>query len=300
MRVFVTGATSFVGSAVVQELLGAGHQVLGLACSEAAAKALRAVGAEVQPGTLADRDGWRRGVEAADGVIHTAGQPDLANCQVNVNALADWTAVKSLGAMLAGSDRPLVVSSTLDVLAPGRLAQESDQPATGSAAFHSASERAADAVAAGGVRVSVVRLPPAVHGPGAGGFVPALIQLARTTGVSVYPGAGDNHWPAVHRLDVARLFRLALEQAPAPGTRLHGVAEEGVAFRALAEAIGQRLRLPVVSQPAEAAAAHFGWLAPFAALDLRASSQQTQQRLGWCPERPGLLADLVGDTCFSR
>ncbi len=298
MRIFVTGATGFVGSAVVQELLGAGHQVLGLACSEAAAKALRAMGAEVQPGALADRDGWRRGVEAADGVIHTACPPDLANGQVN--ALADWTAVKSLGAMLAGSDRPLVVSSTLDVLVPGRLARENDQPAAGHAAFQAASERAADAVAADGVRVSVVRLPPVVYGHGAGGFVPALIQLARTTGVSVYPGAGDNHWPAVHRLDVARLFRLALEQAPAPGTRLHAVAEEGVAFRTLAEAIGQRLQLPVVSQPTEAAAAHFGWLAPFAALDLRASSQQTQRRLGWCPERPGLLADLVGDTCFSR
>ena len=296
MRVFVTGATGFVGAAVVQELLGAGHRVLGLARSEAAAQALAAAGAEVHRGDIEDLDSLRRGAEAADGIIHTAFNHDFT--KFKANSEADRRAVKALGAALAGSERPLVITSAIGLLGRGQLVTEADRPPAGSPNPRVASEEAADEVAANGVRISVVRLSPSVHGDGDHAFVPTLIRLARAHGVSVYQGDGGNHWPAVHRFDAARLYRLALEHAPAAGTRFHGVAEEGIAFRELAEAIGQRLSVPVVSKSPEEAAAHFGAFAHFAALDIRASSAQTRQRLGWQPTQPGLLADLQGESYF--
>lgn len=296
MRVFVTGATGFVGAAVVQELLGAGHRVLGLARSEAAAQALAAAGAEVQRGDIEDLDSLRRGAEAADGIIHTAFNHDFT--KFKANSEADRRAVKALGAALAGSERPLVITSAIGLLGRGQLVTEADRPPAGSPNPRVASEEAADEVAANGVRISVVRLSPSVHGDGDHAFVPTLIRLARAHGVSVYQGDGGNHWPAVHRFDAARLYRLALEHAPAAGTRFHGVAEEGIAFRELAKAIGQRLSVPVVSKSPEEAAAHFGAFAHFAALDIRASSAQTRQQLGWQPTQPGLLADLQGESYF--
>ena len=296
MRVFVTGATGFVGSAVVQELLGAGHQVLGLARSEPAARALAAAGAQVHHGDVEDLDSLRRGAELADGVIHTAFNHDFS--RFKANSEADRRAVKALGAALAGSDRPLLITSAIGLLGRGQLVTEEDRPPAGSPNPRVASEEAADEVAARGGRVAVVRLPPSVHGPGDHAFVPTLIRLAREKGLSVYQDHGDNHWPAVHRLDAARLYRLALEQGPAAGTRFHGVAEEGLAFRELAEVIGQRLQVPVVSKSAEEAAAHFGAFAHFAAMDIRASSVRTQQQLGWQPTQPGLLADLQGESYF--
>ena len=296
MRVFVTGATGFIGSAVVQELLGAGHQVLGFARSDESARRLTALGAAVQRGTLDDFDSLRRGAEAADGVIHTAFIHDFANFKAN--AELDRSVIKALGAALAGSSCPLVVSSALAVLAPSQLAVETASAAA-SPNPRVASEEAADTVAATGVRVSVVRLPPSVHGDGDSGFVPTLIKIARSTGVAAYPGDGQNHWPAGHRLDVAWLFRLALEQAATPGTRWHGSVEEGIAFRDIAEVIGHHLNVPVVSQTPEEAATHFGWFARFALMDLRASSQLTQQSLGWQSLRLGLLADLDHGSYFA-
>ena len=296
MRVFVTGATGFIGSAIVQELLGAGHQVLGLARSEAAARALITAGADVHRGSLDDFASLQRGVEAADGVIHTGFIHDFSNFKAN--AELDRNVIKTMGTVLAGSDRPFVITSALAVLTPGQLAVESDRPLA-SPNPRVASEEAADAVAAQGVRASVVRLPPSVHGDGDSGFVPTLIQIARATGISAYRGDGLNHWPAVHRLDVAQLYRLALEQDSAPGTRWHGVAEEGIVFRDIAEVIGRRLNLPVVSQSADEATTHFGWFARFAALDIPASGQQTQQHLNWRPTQPGLLSDIDRESYFT-
>jgi len=297
MRVFVTGATGFVGAAVVQELLGAGHRVLGLARSEAAAQALSVAGAEVHRGDVEDLDSLRHGAEAADGIIHTAFNHDFT--KFKANSEADRRAVQVLGAALAGSGRPLIITSAIGLLGRGHLVTEADRPPVGSPNPRVASEEAADEVAASGVRVSVVRLSPSVHGDGDHAFVPTLIQIARQKGMSVYSGDGGNHWPAVHRFDAARLYRLALEHAPAAGTRFHGVAEEGIAFRELAEAIGKRLNVPVVSKSPEEAAAHFGAFAHFAAMDIRASSAQTRQQLGWQPTQPGLLADLAGNSYFS-
>ncbi len=296
MRVFVTGATGFVGSAVVQKLLGAGHQVLGLARSEEAAQALAAAGAEVYRGDADNPDSLRRAVETTDGVIHTAFNHDFS--KFKASSEADRRLIEAFGAMLAGTDRPLLITSAIGLLPAGRLVTEDDRPPVGSPNPRVASEEAADTVAARGVRVAVVRLPPSVHGAGDHAFVPTLINIARQKGVSVYQGEGNNHWPAVHRLDAARLFRLALEQAPAAGTRFHAVAEEGLAFRQLAETIGRHLHLPVVSHAKEDAAAHFGPFAHFAAMDIRAASQQTRQRLGWNPSQPGLVADLDGGSYF--
>lgn len=289
MRVFVTGATGFIGSAVVQELINAGHQVLGLARSDNAANLLIAAGAEVHRGDLEDLESLRSAAAATDGVIHTGFIHDFSRFKEVCET--DRRAITEIGAVLAGSERPLIVTSGTALLAQGQLAEESHMPVPGPNP-RLASEEAADAVAAKGVRVSVVRLPPSVHGKGDHGFVPMLINLAREKGSSAYKGEGLNRWPAVHRFDAARLFRLALEKAAGPGTRYHGVAEEGILFKDIAEVIGKHLNLPVASKSQEEAAVHFGWFAHFVSIDNPASSKQTQEQLGWHAVQPGLLADI--------
>jgi nucleoside-diphosphate-sugar epimerase len=290
MRVFVTGANGFVGSAITSDLIAAGHQVLGLTRSDAGAELLAGLGAEVHRGTLEDLDSLRSGAAQADGVIHTAFNHDfttyVANCE------ADRGVVQALGEVLAGSNRPLLVTSGTGMGAPGpgQLATENDAPASAAAIPRAASEEAAAAVAAQGVNVSVVRLPQ-VHDTQRQGFVTYAIDTAREKGVSAYLGDGANRWPAAHVSDTARLYRLALERAE-PNARYHAVAEEGVSMRDIAEAIGRRLGLPVASIAPEAAAEHFGWLAMFAGVDLPASSALTRQWLDWRPTGPGMIADL--------
>jgi nucleoside-diphosphate-sugar epimerase len=287
MKVFVTGATGFVGSAIVQELINAGHKVLGLARSDEAAKSLAAAGAEVHRGSLEDLESLSSGAAEADGVIHTAFIHDFLNYAPA--AEADRRAIETLGAALVGSDRPLVVTSgTLLLQRQGPLATEKDASIP---SFPRKSEEAALAMASQGVRASVVRLPPSVHGDGDHGFVPRLIGIAREKRVSVYPGEGLNRWPAVHRLDAAQLYRLALEKGSA-GARYHGVADEGIPVRDIAGIIGRRLNLPVVSKSTDEAADHFGWIAHFFGIDCPASSAQTQERLGWRPVHAALIPDL--------
>jgi nucleoside-diphosphate-sugar epimerase len=289
MRVFLTGATGFIGTAVIRELLDAGHQVLGLARSDAGATALVALGAQVHRGDIEDLDSLRSGAAAADGVIHCAFNHDFSKYADNCEA--DRRAIEALGSVLAGSDRPLVVTSgTAMSLTPGRPAAEDDPPVPSAMLPRSASEEAAASLAARGVRVSIVRLPQ-VHDRDKQGLVTMAISLAREKGVSAYVGDGANRWPASHRLDTARLYRLVLEKGSL-GARYHAVAEEGVRVRDIAEVIGRRLNLPVVAKSPEEAAAHFGWLAVFASLDCPASSALTQQRLGWRPVQLGIISDL--------
>jgi nucleoside-diphosphate-sugar epimerase len=295
MRIFVTGATGFIGSAIVRELIDAGHEVLGLARSDVAAKSLVAEGAAVHRGSLEDLESLRSGAAAADGVIHTAFIHDFSN--YGPAAEADRRAIETLLGALADSDRPLIVTSgTLIAQRQGSLATEEDAPSPN---FPRKSEEAALALTARGVRASVLRLPPSVHGNGDHGFVPRLISIAREKGVSAFIGDGLNRWPAVHRLDAAHLYRLVLEKSSV-GARYHGVADEGIPTRKIAEAIGRGLNIPVVSKSREEAADHFGWIARFFGIDGPASSAQTQERLGWSPVQPGLIADLNAEHYFEQ
>jgi nucleoside-diphosphate-sugar epimerase len=286
MRVFVTGASGWIGSAVVPELIGAGHQVLGLARSDSSAAAIAAAGAGVLRGDLDDLDGLRTGAAGSDGVIHLAFIHDFTDFQTSVNA--DRRAIETMGAALEGSGRPLVIASGTPAV-PGRVATERDEsspglPVTG----RFANAQAALGMAERGVRSSVVGLPRTVHGDGdRHGFIARLVAIARDKGVSGYVGDGSSRWPAVHVLDAAHLFRLAVEQAPA-GSRLHAVGDEGVPTRDIAEVIGRHLNLPAASVPA----GDFGWLGQIFAVDQPASSALTRELLAWRPVQPGLIEDL--------
>ena len=300
MRVFVTGASGWIGSAVVPELIGAGHQVTGLARSDASAAALDAAGAQVHRGTLDDLDGLHAAAAASDGVIHLAFKHDIAFSGGFQDAAdADRRAVETFGEALAGSGRPFVIASGTLGLALGRVATERDGhgPDPALAALGTgprtrlATAELVLSLASRDVRSSVLRLPPTVHGEGDNGFMAALVGIARDKGVSGYIGDGSNRWPAVHRLDAAHLFRLALERAPA-GSTLHAIADEGVPIRDVAEVIGRHLDLPVVSVSPEDAGEHFSWLAGFLGADSPASSTLTRELLGWHPTHPGLIDDL--------
>jgi nucleoside-diphosphate-sugar epimerase len=288
MKVFVTGATGFVGSAIVREFISAGHQVLGLTRSDAGAKSLIAAGAQVHPGTLEDLESLRSGAAASDAVIHTAFIHDFSKFKENCDL--DRRAIEALGSALEGSDRPLIVTSGTGTLRPGRLGTEEDEAIPSSAGMPRASEEAGASVASRGVRVSVVRLPQ-VHDRVKQGLISYVIAVARKKGVSAYMGDGLNRWPAVHRLDCAHLYRLVLEKG-SRRARYHAVAEQGVPVREIAEAIGRGLKVPTVSLSAEQAGEHFGWLGFFVGLDVPASSVLTQEWLGWRPTQTGLMDDL--------
>ncbi|QDL93160.1 SDR family oxidoreductase [Paroceanicella profunda] len=296
MKIFVTGASGFVGAAVVKDLVDAGHRVIGLARSAAAAGTLSALGAEAHAGSLEDRDSLRSGIASADAVVHTAFNHDFSRFRENCEADRDLIAF--YGEELNGSDRPIIVTSAIGILPNGETVTEATMPATGEAAhLRAATEAAARQIADEGVNVMVVRLSPSVHGAEDHAFVPTLIRTARQTGVSAYIGEGGNTWPAVHRLDAARLYRLALENGQ-PGAVYHAVGEEGIPFRDIATAIGEGCGLPVVSKTPNEASDHFGWFTHFAGMNLRASSARTGEALGWSPDRPGLITDMALESYF--
>lgn len=290
MRVFVTGATGNIGSKVVKELIAAGHRVLGLCRSDDKAPALAAAGAEVYRGSIADPDSLKDGASRSDGVIHLAFNHDFSRFVQNCED--DRRVIKAIGSALAGSDRPLIVTSGTPIAntVPGEPAKEDNATVGSNVHPRAASEEAAASVAAAGVNVSVVRLPQ-VHDPITQGLITPAIGMYREKGVCAYVGDGLNRWPAAHVLDVARLYRLAIEKAE-PGAKYHAVAEEGVPMRDIAQAIGRRLKLPVKSITPKETQAFFGWLAMFAGHDMPASSEQTRRKLGWEPTGPGLIADL--------
>lgn len=308
MRVFVTGASGWIGSALVPQLIAAGHSVVGLARSDGSAEALTAAGAEVERGTLDDLSTLARAAAASDGVVHLAFKHDIAfTGDFQGAAEADRRAVDTFGDALAGSDRPLLIASGTLGAAPGRVATEQDgHSADGVASWVTGGPHARMvtaevtlALASRGVRSAVVRLPPTCHGDGDNGFIAMLVAIAREKGKSAYIGDGTNRWPAVHRLDAAGVFHMGLEKAPA-GSTLHAVAEKGVAIGDIAEAIGRHLDLPVVAISPEEAGPHFGFLATFLGLDSPASSTLTRELLGWGPTHPGLVADLEEGHYFDR
>lgn len=288
MRVFVTGSTGFIGSALVKDLIGAGHSVLGLTRSDAGAQELTAAGAEVHRGSLENLDTLRRGAADADAVIHTAFNHDFSRFKQNCEE--DQRAIEALGEVLVGSDKPLIVTSGVALIAKGRAATEDDPPAPISPAFPRASEHAAAALEKRGVRTIVIRLPQ-VHDTQKQGLVSFSIQIAREKGFAAYIGDGENRWAAAPRLAAAELYRLALEKGRS-GARYHAVAEEGVRAKDIAEAIACGLKIPVKSISQDEAAAYFGFLAGFAGLDITASSEKTRKELGWNPSGPTLLEDL--------
>lgn len=294
MRIFVTGASGFIGSAVVAELIGAGHQVVGLARSDSSAQAVADAGAEVHRGSLDDVDSLRRAAETSDGAIHLAFVHDFND--FSTAAELDRKAIETLGDTFAGSDRPLVVAGGILWLLPGHTLTEKQAAPPDLPRF---SEQAVLAFADRGVRAAVLRLPPSVHGEGDHGFVPRLIEVAREKGVSAYPDDGANRWPAVHRLDAARAFRLAVESAPA-GSILQATDDDGVPVRAIAETIGKHLGLPVTSVAPDAAYDHFGWIGPLFSVDAPATSDRTRELLGWQPTQAGLLDDLDAGHYFKE
>lgn len=290
MRVFVTGASGFVGSAIVKELLGAGHEVLGLVRSDKGAEQVASTGAEVYHGNVNDLEFVQQGAAACDAVIHTAFNHDFS--QFKANCEADRKVIEALGDALKGTDKPLVITSGVGLLNYGRLATEDDVPPVASDAIpRVASEEAAAAVAAKGVKIYTVRLPPSVHGEGDHGFVPMIINMTKEKGESAYIAEGDNRWPAVHRSDAAVLYRLIIEKQPELRV-FHAVAEEGIAFREIAEAIGEGLHLPVLSKSGDEAAAHFGWFLHFVSMNCPSSSEKTRIALNWQPKATGLIADI--------
>lgn len=285
MHVFLTGASGWVGSAVAEDLLAAGHHVTGLVRNAEKAQALVALGAQVVTGTLDDHQLLHNGAGRADAVIHTAFNHDFS--RFSENCAQDERAIQILGEALRGSDRPLLVTSGLAMIAPGRLATENDLPFV-APSYPRRSEPAARALAEKGVRTATVRLSPTVHGVGDRGFIPILMGLAKQTGVSAWPADVENRWAAVHRRDAARLYRLALETGVTQAV-YHAAAEEGILFRDIAQAIGNHLGIPAEPR----ARGHFGWFADFASLDMAASSEQTRTVLGWNPTHPTLFADLA-------
>ncbi|MDO6429780.1 SDR family oxidoreductase [Flavitalea sp. BT771] len=295
MRVFVTGASGFVGSAVVNELIGAGHQVLGLARSDSSAERIMKAGGQAHRGDLDDLASLQQGAAQCEAVIHTAFNHDFS--QFKVNCEADRRVIEALGTALAGSDRPLIITSGIGLLNYGRVVTEDDVPAGSDVIPRAASEEAATAAAANGAKVYIVRLPPTVHGEGDHGFVPMIINMAKQNGESAYIGEGSNRWPAVHRLDAAVMYRLIAERRPSQKV-YNAVAEEGIAFRDIAGAIGQGLHLPVVGKAGKDAEAHFKWFTHFASLDCPASGAKSQKTLDWQPGQAALLEDLASGIYF--
>ncbi|MGW2617588.1 SDR family oxidoreductase [Streptomyces sp. NPDC001500] len=296
MRVFVTGASGWIGSATVDELLAAGHEVVGLARSDASAASLDAKGAQVRRGDLDDLDSIREGAASADAVLHLANKHDFDNPAVS--SQAERAAVQAIGDVLTGSGRPFLLASGVAGSAQGRLATEDDRsPFHGLQSPRGGSENLALEYVDRGVHTVSVRFAPTVHGDGDHGFIAALVAIAREKGVAGYVGDGTNRWPAVHRSDAAQITRLGLEKAPA-GTLLHAVSEEGVPTREIAQAIGRGLDVPVTSIAPQDAQKHFGWIGRFFAMDIPASSTRTQELLGWAPSGPSLIQDLDAGSYF--